>query len=173
MNPPTDSGGPLTPAMLETIQRLAARERRVYLVWTIVFGALTIVFGVLYLVAPNGALIIFSALCAALLLVFLLISQFANRAVERRMMDIAYVRTAGPMAVQSYQTQSAGNAVTRYRLILADRRIQLDSQSAAALEKVMRGTAIYVPFTFGRNILLEVLDEQGNSIYRRPGYAPE
>jgi hypothetical protein len=172
MAPSSEPGGPLTPAMLTTINALAAQERRIYRRWTIIFAVLMVFWAVLFTVVLHSALMTFSVICAFFMLLFLIVGQIANRAAQRRMLDIAFVRTTGPIEVVPYQTRSAGGPITRYRLVMGQQQIQLDPQIAKSLETVSTGTAIYVPFTFGRKILLEVLDDRGEVIFRRNGYTP-
>ena len=108
MAPSSEPGGPLTPAMLTTINALAAQERRIYRRWTIIFAVLMVFWAVLFTVVLHSALMTFSVICAFFMLLFLIVGQIANRAAQRRMLDIAFVRTTGPIEVVPYQTRSAG-----------------------------------------------------------------
>lgn len=159
--------------MRAIIETMALRERRLYLRWTIVFAVLTVALVILYAaVLQNAVLITLSAITAFFMLAFLVLGQFAGRATARRMLDIAYVRLSGALKVESYPVRSAGGPITRHRVLLGEHQIHVDPQIAAALESAGSATLTFVPFTYGRNILFEVLDAQGQVLYRRAGYQP-
>ncbi len=78
------------------------------------------------------------------------------------------------MRVEHYQApmQNGNGTYTKYRLVIGGNQYPFESDIAKQLEKVNWGTAEYASYTFGRIILFEVRDANGQSVYCDPEYNP-
>lgn len=170
--------GQLTPAMLEAMKSFTAGERNTYRRLNIGAAAVTVIFVILFLIrihkdnAPVFA--IFGGIGAFFFLVFLLCTFWGNWASSKAMQSTKYERVSGAMRAEHYEASmpNGSGTYTKYRLVIGGNQFPLESDIAKQLEKVNWGTAEYASYTFGRIILFEVKDANGQSVYRYPGYNP-
>ena len=169
--------GQLTPAMVKAMQSFNSGERRTYRRLTTGAGIFTLmmVVGIFSHILKEPILfLILGGLGAMFFLVFFAGSIWGNWASTKAMQNTKYKRVSGAMRAERYEAPmlNSSGTYTKHRLVIGGDQFPLEPDVFRQLENLKRGTAEYAAYTFGRIILFEVKDADGQRVYRYPKYVP-
>lgn len=148
---------PLTPAMHRVIAAEGRQFRRKLLLISSCVIAVLLLFGVLI-----EALFLMTSVSGALAVILLGAGMWTNRKANQDLRESHYLNTTGPLSIT--EVSLGGESTGAYQMRLGDRSFMLGSTGAQIPS--LRWAS--VDYTKHVNLIFEVRDADGRSVYRHP-----